>query len=47
MKIRGEQEELEAERKALEKRLGSRKSLRALLADELRADGEAYGDERR
>ena len=47
MKIRGEQDELEAERKALEKRLGSRKSLRALLADELRADGEAYGDERR
>ena len=47
MKIRGEQEELEAERKALEKRLGSRESLRALLAEELEADAEAYGDERR
>ena len=47
MKIRGEQEELEAERKALEKRLGSRDSLQALLAEELEADGESYGDERR
>ena len=47
MKIRGEQEELNAERAALEKRLASRDSLRALLAEELEADAEAYGDERR
>ncbi|WP_420427163.1 DNA topoisomerase IV subunit A [Algiphilus sp.] len=47
MKIRGEQEELNAERAALEQRLASRDSLRALLAEELEADAEAYGDERR
>ncbi|MEQ9010909.1 DNA topoisomerase IV subunit A [Algiphilus sp.] len=47
MKIRGEQEELNAERAALEKRLASRDALRALLAEELEADAEAYGDERR
>jgi len=47
MNIRGEQEELEAERAALKKRLSSRDSLQALLAEELEADGEAYGDERR
>lgn len=47
IKIRGEQDELNTERAALEKRLASRDSLRALLAEELEADAEAYGDDRR
>ncbi len=47
MKIRGEQDELEKERKSLEKTLGSEKRLRTLIRNELKADAEEYGDERR
>ncbi|MEJ8569790.1 DNA topoisomerase IV subunit A [Elongatibacter sediminis] len=47
MKIRGEQEELEKERKALETTLGSRARLKTLIKKELLADAETYGDERR
>lgn len=47
MKIRGEQEELAAERKDLEKTLGSKARLKALVKKELLADVEEYGDERR
>lgn len=47
MKIRGEQDELEAERKKLEKILGSQKQLTKLLKKELTADAEKYGDDRR
>jgi len=46
-KIRGEQEELEAERKTLEAILGSRKKLDKLIGDEIMADAEKYGDDRR
>jgi len=46
-KIRGEQAELEAERKKLEATLGSKKKLNALIAAELEADAEKYGDDRR
>jgi len=46
-KIRGEQEELEAERKTLEATLGSKKKLNALIAGEIEADAEKYGDDRR
>ncbi|GAB3682979.1 DNA topoisomerase IV subunit A [Salinisphaera aquimarina] len=46
-KIRGEQEELEAERKTLEATLGSRKKLNALIAGEIEADADKYGDDRR
>lgn len=46
-KIRGEENELEAERKKLLELLGSDDKLRALMADELRADADTYGDERR
>ncbi len=47
MKIRGEQEELENERKKLEQLLGSEKRMNTLLKKELKADAEKYGDERR
>ena len=47
MKIRGEQSELEDERKQLEKILGSEQRLRTLVGKELAADAERYGDERR
>lgn len=47
MKIRGEQDELEAERKQLEKVLGSYEEMKALLIRELTEDMEKYGDERR
>ncbi|MFQ5488670.1 MAG: DNA topoisomerase IV subunit A, partial [Gammaproteobacteria bacterium] len=47
IKIRGEQEELSAERDALEKTLGSKQRLRTLVRKELEADALAYGDERR
>ncbi len=47
MKIRGEQDELEAERKALEKVLKSAARLRTLVKEELKADAEKYGDDRR
>ena len=47
MKIRGEQEELEAERQKLEQILGSTRRLRTLIRKEITADAEKYGDERR
>ncbi len=47
MKIRGEQEELVAERERLEKILGSSRRLKTLIRKELLADAEKYGDPRR
>ncbi len=47
MKIRGEQAELEEERRGLEETLGSQEKLKGLIRDELAADAEKYGDERR
>jgi topoisomerase IV subunit A len=47
MKIRGEQDALAAERDMLQKTLGSKARLRRLVRDELAADAEKHGDERR
>ncbi len=47
MKIRGEQDELEKERKALEKTLASPRLLNRLIRTELERDAEKYGDERK
>ncbi len=47
MKIRGEQEELAAERDQLDKTLASAKRLKTLIKKEIIADAETYGDERR
>ena len=47
MKIRGEKDELEAERLQLEALLASPKKLTRLIRDELLEDAEKYGDERR
>ncbi len=47
MKIRGEQSELDKERKQLELTLGSMKRLKTLIRDEIIADAEKYGDARR
>ena len=47
MKIRGEQAELEEERKQLEKTLGSERRLKTLVKNEIAADAGTYGDERR
>lgn len=47
MKIRGEQDELEAEREQLEKTLASERRLKTLIKKELTADAEKYGDQRR
>jgi len=47
IKIRGEQEELSDERDSLQKLLNSPKRLRTLIRDEISADAETYGDERR
>ena len=47
MKIRGEQDELEAERDKLEKILGSAARLKTLIKKELLAAAEQYGDDRR
>ncbi|WP_110655603.1 DNA topoisomerase IV subunit A [Salinicola halimionae] len=47
MKIRGEQDELEAERKRLKKLLGSEAAMTDLVEKELREAAEAYGDPRR
>ncbi len=46
-KIKGEQEELEAERDLLEKTLNSAARLKTLIKKEILEDTEAYGDERR
>jgi topoisomerase-4 subunit A len=46
-KIRGEQVELEKERDELNKTLGSERRLKTLLRNELLADANSYGDDRR
>jgi len=47
MKIRGEQEKLAAERDELQKILASKARLKRLVRDEIIADAEKYGDDRR
>ena len=47
MKIRGEQEDLAKERKTLAGILGSKARLRRLVRDEINADADRFGDERR
>ncbi|MGI9309914.1 MAG: DNA topoisomerase IV subunit A [bacterium] len=47
MRIRHEKEQLDGERAALQTLLKSKRKLKALVRDELLADAEAYGDERR
>jgi topoisomerase-4 subunit A len=47
MKIREEQKALSAEREELEALLKSKAKLKKLIASEIRADAEKYGDERR
>lgn len=47
IRIRGEQEQLEEERKSLEQLLGSKARLKTLIKKELMEDAEAYGDKRR
>ncbi len=47
MKIRGEQDDLAAERDRLRDVLGSESKLKALIQEELLADAEKYGDDRR
>jgi len=47
MKIQGEKDELESERKGIESILGSKARLTRLIRDELLADAAQYGDERR
>ena len=47
MKIKGEQEELQDERKSLEQILGSASRLKTLIKKEIAEDAESFGDERR
>jgi len=47
MKIRGEQDELAAERDQLEKILGSERRLKTLVKKEIQADAKEFGDDRR
>ena len=47
IKIKGEQDELAKERAEIEKILSSKARLKTLIKKELKADMEAYGDERR
>jgi topoisomerase-4 subunit A len=47
MKIRGEQADLAKERDGIQAILGSDTKLRRLVRDELKADAEKYGDDRR
>ncbi|MDC0610673.1 DNA topoisomerase IV subunit A [Vibrio sp.] len=47
MKIRGEQDDLEAERQKLEQLLGSERRLNTMIKKEIQADAEKYGDDRR
>ena len=47
MRIRGEQEKLAAERDELQKTLGSKARLKRRIRDEIIADAETFGDERR
>ena len=46
IKIRGEQDELSAERADLEKTINSKARLKTLIKKEIQADAETYGDER-
>ena len=46
-RIRGEQDELEQECKQLERTLNSKRRMKTVIRDEIRADAEAFGDERR
>ena len=46
IKIKEEQSNLDSERKALEKLLGSKTRLKTLIKKELKADAEIYGDQR-
>jgi len=46
-RIRGEQDELNAERDEIRATLDSEERLKGLIQEELAADGEQYGDERR
>ena len=47
MRIRGEQDELLAERSKLEELLGDDDKLKKLIAEELKEDAKKYGDDRR
>ncbi len=47
MKIKGEQEELAAERARLEALLGDDEQMKKLIGDELKEDAKKYGDDRR
>jgi len=47
MKIKGEQDEMEKERKSLEATLKSKAKLKKLIREEITRDAEEYGDERR
>lgn len=47
IRIRGEQAELAAERDELKQTLGSERRLKTLVKNELRADAETFGDDRR
>ncbi|MGH8504259.1 MAG: DNA topoisomerase IV subunit A [Gammaproteobacteria bacterium] len=47
MKIRGEQDDLQRERDQLRTTLGSERRLKTLIRNELLADAESYGDDRR
>lgn len=47
MKIRGEQDELNAEKEKLEQLLGSDRRLKTLIKKEILSDAEKYGDDRR
>lgn len=47
IKIKGELDELNAERKQLETTLGSNQRLKTLVRKEIAADAEAFGDERK
>jgi topoisomerase-4 subunit A len=47
MRIKGEQEELAEERQTLTKTLKDRRRLKRLIRDEIIADAEKYGDDRR
>src|SRR5690606_27898728 len=47
MKIRGEQDELAAEREKLEDLLGSTTKMKRLIAKEIEQDAEKFGDDRR
>jgi len=47
IKIKGELDELSAERKELDKTLGSAQRLKTLVRKEIEADAEAFGDDRK